>query len=217
VLPGQVGERVDRIEVAGVDLAGVPDDHRRRAAQLVEAASHRLQVDPPGTVAGEDLDRVPPVSQHLQRLARARVHVTAGQHRHPGQPSQPVPDRIGAQPLTPPVRGAAERGEVRERRARHQRPAPALGQAEQGTQPVQRHRLRLGTERRRRPGERVLVQQRRGPIRGQPGRCHATADEVEEPRPGRGGAGRGADLEQTVDRGGRAVALLGQRTAELGQ
>jgi hypothetical protein len=217
VPPGQLGQGVHRVEVSGVDLAGVGDDHRRSAVEGDQPLLEAFEVDPAHLVAAEHLDRVTAVPEHLQRLARRGVHVAAGEHRHPGQPGQPVPHGVGAVPLTPPLGGAAERGEVGEGGAADQRATPAFREAEQVPQPVEHDGLRLVREGRRDPGEGVLVEQPGGPVPGQRGRGGAAGDEVEEPRAGRGGGGGGADLEEALDGRGGAGAVLGQRAAEPGE
>ena len=45
MLVRQVGHRVDRVEIAGVHLAGVRDDDRRRSVQPGQAPLERIQVE----------------------------------------------------------------------------------------------------------------------------------------------------------------------------
>jgi hypothetical protein len=217
VLGGQVGQGVQRVEVARVHLARVRDDHGRGAVEPDQAPAHRLQVDPAGRVPRVHLDAVASVAEHLQRLAGARMHVAAGQHGHPGQPGQAVADGVRTESFAPPLGGAAQRGEVRERRAGDQGPAPAGRQREQLPQPVQRDGLRLVRERRGHPGHHVLVEQGGGPVRGERRRGGSAGDEVEEAGAGRGGAGRGADAQQPLDDLGGAAALVGEPAAEAGE
>ena len=105
-----------------ISTAGAPSSSASRRRIAVE-------VDPADVVAGEHLDRVLAVAEQLQRLAGAGMHVAAGEHRHPGQPGQPVRGHVHAVPLAPPVGGQGEPGEVGERGARGQRAAPARAAA----------------------------------------------------------------------------------------
>ena len=83
VLLGQVGQRVDRVEVARVHLAGVADDDRRRAAEVPRARARApARSILPDRVAGERLHRVAPDPEHGERLERARVDVAAREDGH---------------------------------------------------------------------------------------------------------------------------------------
>jgi hypothetical protein len=76
-LLGQAGEVGERVELARVGLTRGGDQHGGRSVELAQPSPDRGQVDPADVVAGEHLDRVLAVAEHLQRLARARVHVPA--------------------------------------------------------------------------------------------------------------------------------------------
>ena len=82
VLLGEIRKRSDRVELAGVHVAGVPDDDRRRAAEVTKRLLEGRQVDPPDRVAGERLHAAPADPEHRERLRRARVDQAAREHRH---------------------------------------------------------------------------------------------------------------------------------------
>src|SRR5207245_6025159 len=60
---GQIGERVDGIEVARVHLAGVAHDDRGRAAELAQRALERDKIDAADIVAREAAHEPPPGAQ----------------------------------------------------------------------------------------------------------------------------------------------------------
>ena len=57
---GEIGQRVDRIEIASVHLAGVADDDCRGTSQIAERHFHRGEVDAADVVPCESPDRVAP-------------------------------------------------------------------------------------------------------------------------------------------------------------
>ena len=215
MLLGQVGERLERVELAGVHLARVPDQDRRRAAQLREPALEAGEVDAADLVAGERPHRVPPDPELGERLARARVDEAAREHRGRGQSGSPVGADVAPVLLAPPLPRGRESREVRRGGARREHSSPRRGQLEELLQPVDGHGLEPGAEGRADPAEGVLVERGRQPVGAERRRRHSAGDEVEEPRPrrGRGGVEPADQLAEGVD---RACSLLRQRPAEAG-
>src|SRR5207253_7254508 len=82
---GQIGERVDGIEVARVHLAGVAHDDRGRAAELAQRALERGKIDAADIVARKAADGPAPDAEHGERLRRAWMDVAAREDRHSGQ------------------------------------------------------------------------------------------------------------------------------------
>ena len=119
---GQVG---DRVEVAGVHLARVGDDHRRAghrrpAARSIAARSTRPTASRAYT---STVSRpCPSICSALRALACTYPPESTGIRGSPASPSAADVDPV---PLGPPVGGARQRGEVGERGAGHQRAAPA--------------------------------------------------------------------------------------------
>ena len=65
---GELGHVVQRVEVAGVHLAGAADHDRGRAVELAERGLHRDEVDPSDVVAGELPHAAAPDAQHPSAL-----------------------------------------------------------------------------------------------------------------------------------------------------
>ena len=209
---GQVGDRGDRVEVAGVDLAGV-GDHDRRPVVLGQPSLERVEVEAPGCVARQPLDVRLPQAEHPDGLHRARMDVAAAEDRRRGQRGQPRLVDVDALALGPPRTGRGERDDVRHRRPAGEHAAELLGQLEQLPQPVGRDRVEPRRQRRRSPGEGGLVEGGGQPIRRQRRRRAAAHHEVEEARPARARGGVASPLRQLCDRGERPGAVLGHRIA----
>ena len=210
---GEVGHRVDRIEVSGVHLTRVRDQDRGRAAHAAQGVFERREIQPSDGVLREPLRRVAADTEHRERLRRRRVEISAREHRDGGQAGEATRVDLGAVALGPPAAGRRERGEVRHRRAGGEDAAPRRREGEEVLQPLDRELLQPRAERRRFPCERVLVVGRRQPVRGERGGGAAADDPVEEPRTGRP-QGRGVRRGELADRGERANAALGQPAAE---
>src|SRR4026207_1363809 len=79
---GEIGETLDRIEVAGGHLTGVSDDDRRRAAQRTQRGFERGEVDAADIVAREPTNRVTTAAEHRERLCGAGMDVATREHRN---------------------------------------------------------------------------------------------------------------------------------------
>ena len=211
----QVGDRRDRVEVAGVHLTGVGDDDRR-PVELGEPPLERLEVEAAGRVAGEPLDIGAAEAEHADRLHGARVDVAAGEDRRRRQAREAELVGVDSLAFGPPAAGRSQADEVRHRRPRGEHAAELGWKLEQLAKPVDRDPLEPHPERRRRPAEGDLVVGRRQPVGRQRRRGAAAHHEVKEPgaaRPGRRAVGAGGELG---DRGEGAVAVLGHRVAPAG-
>ena len=216
VLLGEVGERVDRVELARVHLAGVADDDRRRAAEVPQPAleARRGRCLPTGSREIRPHRRAAD-PEHGERLERARVDEPAREDRH-GRAGPAMPSAPTSRPCcsAPPLPGGGERREVGGRGAGRQRAAPVGGQLEELLQPADRDGLEACAERRADPAERVLVERGRQPVGAERRRRDPARDEVEEARPGRGG-GRveaGRELLQRLDGTRAGLRAAGRRS-----
>ena len=100
---GDVGQVRDRVEVTGVDLAGIADDDSR-LAQLGQLPVQCRQVDSADGIGRAYLNRIPPMAEHLKGLTGAGMHVSARENRHPpAYRCQPLSRHIDAMLLAPPV------------------------------------------------------------------------------------------------------------------
>ena len=142
---GEVGHPLDRVEVAGVHLACVPDQDRGSAVERRQLALQRVHVQPSRRVGRENANRPATEAEHGERLRRARMHVAAREDRHGRQPREAALVDVDAVPLGPPATRSRERREVRRRGAGRQDAAPARRAARRG---------RAATRSRRPPGER---------------------------------------------------------------
>ena len=86
---GELGHVGERIEVAGVHLAGAADHDRGRAVELAQRRLHRLEVDPADVVARQLRTASPADPEHAERLDVARVGVAAAEHRDRRGPGEP--------------------------------------------------------------------------------------------------------------------------------
>ncbi len=78
MLLGQIGQVDEWVEVTCIGLSCGADDHRRRAVELTQEASQRLDVKSTDIVTSEDLNGVTSVAEHLQGL---RAHWDARNRR----------------------------------------------------------------------------------------------------------------------------------------
>jgi hypothetical protein len=195
VLLGEVGELVDRIEVAGVHLARVRDEDRGRAVELAQRGGERVDVEAADLVAAEAAERRSADAEHRETLDRRSVDVAAGEDRDRREARKAALRDIHAVPLAPPLPCRGERDDVRLRRPDRHEAAPAGRQAEEVAQPRERDDLELGAERRRRPRVRALVEHRREPVRAERGWRHTADDEVVVAR----ATGRHCALEASIE------------------
>ena len=212
---GEVGHPIDRVEVAGVDLAGVRDHDRRAAVQGSEACLERLEVDPAGRVASQPADVAGADSEHRQRLHGGGVDVAAGEHRDLRRVRQTVLGGALPKLLAAPVASRGEADEVRHCAAGDQDSAELRRKREQVAEPVQADRFEAAGERRGGPNPGVLVERGGQPVSGQGAGGGAADDEMEEAWPGGARCVLAAQPGQVRDRCGGARALLGERAAQL--
>ena len=209
----EVRHALERIEVAGVHLAGVAHDDRRRAIQRPQRILERSEIDATDIVTREAPDRITADPEHRERFRRARMDVAAREHRNGRQTREPARIDVDAVTLRPPASRRRKRGEVRHRRARREHAAPRRGESEQLLQPVDRDLFAARAEWRRVVRGRVLIEGRCEPVRGESCWRRPTDDPVEEPRP-RGTERPVRRAHQLVDRDQRAVAVLRECRAE---
>ena len=205
VVVGEVGERRDRVEVAGVHLARVADQDRWRAAELLERAGEAVHVEPPRVVAGERADAAASDPEHPEGLERGRVDVAAREDGHRREAGEPLHVGVDVVPPGPPAPRACECDEVRHRRARGEHAAPFRGKFEQLAQPGEGDALELRPEGRLDPGERVLVDRGGEPVGAERGGRHASGHEVEAARARRCDRGVEAGTGEQLERLERSV------------
>jgi hypothetical protein len=212
-LLGCVGDRRQRIERAGVDVPELRADDRRSAAGS-ERTAKRLDLHASLVVRRHRHDARRAHPQEPQRTIDRHVPLLAGEDADPRRAGEPVAPDVPAGVVQHLPARRRERGHVRELAAGHESGRDALGQAEQVAQPVDRHLLR---DRGRGTGgvePRVLIPDRREPVRCGGG-GNAAADHEAEEAPARhaddagirGGGELGDDLL-------RIERPLGERPAE---
>src|SRR5439155_23578486 len=76
----QVRHRGDRIEIAGVHLAGASDHDRRGAVQRHQRGLERLDVEAADAVASEPVHLRAADTEHPERLPLAPVDLAAAEH-----------------------------------------------------------------------------------------------------------------------------------------
>lgn len=180
MLLGEVRHRVDRVEVAGVHLAGARDHQGGHPAERSELAVERVEVQPARRIAGELVRPPASEAEHRQHLRVARVQVPRREHRHRGKAGEPLLVHVGAVPKRPPPPRGRERDEVRHRGSGREDPAPTRREPEQVEEPPDRDGLELRGERRAGPVAVVLVHERGEPVGAEGRRGDASGHEVEE-------------------------------------
>ena len=212
---GGVGDRRQRVEGAGVHLAGLRADDRRPVASA--SASRSASATHASLVVGGDDDRGAPSPSSRSARSTRDVHLRAGDARARAARRRARrarrPSRLGEHVLP---RGR-ERGDVRHLAAGDERERRMRRQAEQIAQPAAGDLLDDG---RRRAGDveaGVLIPRRREPVGGERrrerrrrSRSRSSARSGSRRRPAR----RPRRARAITSRGSRR--LVGQRPAERG-
>ena len=180
---GQVGQRFDRIELAGIYFARIGDEDGRRAIEREQVALQRSEIDAARGVASVLDERGAADAEHGERFFRARVHEPAREHGYARQSAEALLGDVDAVLLTPPCACGAETHVVRHRRARRDDAAQVRGQLEQLGQPAQHDALQVHAERRDDPSVGRLIQHGGKHVRAERGRRRSADHEVEATRP----------------------------------
>jgi hypothetical protein len=205
----KIADRPERVDRAGVDVAHLGADDRRRAS-LAQALAEDVGAHGAALVDRDDIEAPLAEPEDPQRPIDGDVPLFADDQPHARRTDQPVPLDVPSGLCQHPVPRRRERGHVRHLTARDERERRVRRQPQQVDQPSARDLLHGGCRRSRTRQPGVLIPRAHHPVGCDGHRQRAADDEAEVARrPHRGDARLGVG-DQLVEHSARVDGRLGQ-------